>query len=128
MVVVQHVRKGNLYLRVHRRTCAVLNCGVLGAILLPVYIYYSTPHLVYTYPFLLFLYTHCVVRDGTLLQRFSLGAVHGKIALGERFGSPEWSPDETTLIYVAEVKYQQGKSFFDVKEQTKDSDLNVRRT
>ncbi len=70
---------------------------------------------------------YCVVRDGTLLRRLSPGLAHGKIVLGERFGGVEWSPDETTLLYVAQVKYEPGKSFFDVKQRNGSSDFHVRR-
>ncbi len=69
---------------------------------------------------------HCIIRDGTLLRRLSSGLAHDKIVLSERFGGVEWSPDETTLLYVAQVKYQPGKSFFDVKQHNGSSDFHVR--
>ncbi len=57
-----------------------------------------------------------VVRDGTLLSRMSPGLTHGKIITKARFGGVDWSQDETTLLYVAHIKDQPGKSFFDERQ------------
>lgn len=42
--------------------------------------------------------------DGRLMDRIATAGVHGKIAGGTWFGGLSWSPDESTVVYVAQKK------------------------
>ncbi|CBJ49173.1 conserved unknown protein [Ectocarpus siliculosus] len=50
--------------------------------------------------------------DGQLMDRIATAGVHGKIAGGTWFGGLNWSPDESTVVYVAQKKATETRSFF----------------
>ncbi|CAM9383223.1 unnamed protein product [Scytosiphon promiscuus] len=50
--------------------------------------------------------------DGQLVEQIPTAEAHGKVAGGTWFGGLSWSPDETKVVYVAQKKPREARSFF----------------
>ncbi|KAF0707280.1 acylamino-acid-releasing enzyme-like isoform X3, partial [Aphis craccivora] len=57
--------------------------------------------------------------DCSLVKNYDLSAldVHGKIYADGEFGTLEWSPDETKIVYIAEKKVQKSEPFYKQKSK-----------